>query len=271
MCDKPGGRKMTLNVPLFETIDTTISPKDGMYQGNKDHYFYVGYSGMTCINNALMMTGKDPHTIRTVLDLPSGYGRVLRWISAAFPESEITACDLDFDAVDFCSDHLGAKKLYSDRDPEKIRCEGTFDLIWCGSLFTHLDSSAWKKFFRFFDRILNPDGILVFTTHGPFVIIRAKNGFDYGLLPHQLDLITRQFTDSGFGYENYHTSTDYGISVARPSFTLKLLEENTDLRLIFYQEKGWDHHQDVIGCFKDSQFKEKEFYYTSEFNKLFGR
>jgi SAM-dependent methyltransferase len=250
---------MSLNIRLFNEVDKTISPQDSMFQGNQDHYFFVGYSGINCINNALIMTGIDPSTIKTILDLPSGYGRVLRWITAAFPEAEITACDLDFDAVNFCSEHLGAKKLYSQVEPEKIICEDKFDLIWCGSLFTHLESKKWGIFLKFFNDKLNPDGILVFTTHGPYVVSRATNGFDYGLMPGQIEQITKKFIDSGFGYENYHSSTNYGISFAKPSFTLKLLEENTDLNLIFYQEKGWDHHQDVIGCFKDTHFSERYF------------
>lgn len=262
---------MSLNLPPFNAIDKTISPKDGMYQGNQDHYFFVGYSGINCIKNALIMTGKDPSTIKTILDLPSGYGRVLRWITAAFPESEITACDLERDGVDFCSDHLGAKKLYSHTDPDMIYCKDTFDLIWCGSLFTHLDSNIWKKFFRFFDQILNPDGILIFTTHGPYVSFRATTGVDYGLNPHQISQLTANYTDSGFGYEKYLPGTDYGISVAKPSFTLKLLGENTAFNLIFYQEKGWDHHQDVVACFKDTHFREKNANYSNEFTQLFGR
>jgi SAM-dependent methyltransferase len=262
---------MLRNLRLFNDIDKTISPNDSMYHGNLDHYFYVGYSGINCINNALIMTGKDPSTIKTILDLPSGYGRVLRWMAAAFPAAKITSCDLDRDAVIFCSEYLNAKKLYSDVDPDRIICEDTFDLIWCGSLFTHLDSDRWKKFFGFFNRILKPGGILLFTTHGRYVSFRATNGFDYGLNPNQIENLNTQYSNFGFGYENYLSSIDYGISVAKPSFTLKLLEDNTDLQLLFYQEKGWDHHQDVVACFNDTYFKEIYFDYCNEFKQIFGR
>jgi 2-polyprenyl-3-methyl-5-hydroxy-6-metoxy-1,4-benzoquinol methylase len=259
---------MAINLQLFDQIDKTISPNDGMYQGNQDHYFYVGYSALNCINNALIMTGKDPSKIKNILDLPSGYGRVLRWIATAFSGAEITACDLDVGAVNFCSEHIAAKKLYSNADPDLIDCEDTFDLIWCGSLFTHLESKKWKKFLTFFDRKIKPDGILLFTTHGPYVSLRMTYGIDYGINPDQINQLTKHYNDSGFGFENYNWTADYGISIAKPSFTLKLLEAHTDFNLIFYQEKGWDHHQDVIACQKDSHFREKAFSYNNEFKQL---
>lgn len=255
---------MPLNIRLFSEIDKTISPHDGMFKGNQDHYFFCGLSGINCINNALTMAGKDPSSIKTILDLPSGYGRVLRWIAAAFPEAEITACDLDREAVNFCSSNFGVKQLYSNVEPDTIICENQFDLIWCGSLFTHLECKKWKKFLKFFNDILNPDGILVFTTHGPYVVSRARNGFDYGLIPDQISQIIKSYNNSGFGYENYQSNTEYGISIAKPSFTLSLVEETAELKIIFYQEKGWDHHQDVIGCFKDTHFS--DIYYTGKYD-----
>jgi len=250
---------MLLNPRLFDHIDKTISPDDGMFQGNPDHYFYVGYSAIKTINNALALSGRNPSSVKTVLDLPAGYGRVLRWITAVFPKAEITACDLNIPAVNFCSSRFGVKKLYSNVEPKKIVCEDKFDLIWCGSLFTHLESSKWEEFLKFFNGILNPDGILVFTTHGPYVALRARNGFDYGLNSDQFDRLIKHYNDSGFGYENYNLNTGYGISIAKPSFTLDLLEATTELKIIFYQEKGWDHHQDAIGCFKDTHFSESYF------------
>jgi SAM-dependent methyltransferase len=248
--------KMSLNLRLFDKIDKTISPNDGMYQGNQDHYFFSGYSALKCIFFALESSGKETSEIKAILDLPSGYGRVIRWIRAAFLEAEITACDLDRDAVNFCSDQFGVNKIFSHINPDKIQTTKKFDLIWCGSLFTHINSGRWEEFLTFFEKLLKPDGILLFTTHGPYVAFRGQNGFDYGLKPGQFEDMVKNFSCLGFGYKNYPNTTEYGLSLSKPSFVLKLLESHPHFKVIHYLEKGWDHHQDVIACMKDTHFSD---------------
>jgi len=255
---------MPFDFRLFNEIDKTISPNDGMYQGNQDHYYYVGYSALKCIFFALETSGRDPSSIRKILDLPSGYGRVLRWIHAAFPQAKITACDLDRESVNFCANQLGANKIFSHENPEMIEIDEKFDLIWCGSLFTHLDYDQWKKFLAFFEKILNPDGILVFTTHGPYVAFRGQNGFDYGLKSGEFEHLIENFSSTGFGYENYPGISGYGLTLSKPSFVLKFLETNPNFRIILYLEKGWDYHQDVIACMKDIHFQ--DIYFSGQYD-----
>lgn len=251
---------MQQNLKIFDKVDRTISTKDTMFQGNEEHYFFVGYSALKCIFLALETSGKEPSEIKAILDLPSGYGRVLRWIHAAFPHAEITASDLDTEAVNFCSNQFGVKKIFSHTNPDKIQTDNKFDLIWCGSLFTHLNSGHWEKFLFFFEKILNPNGILLFTTDGPYVAFRGQNGFDYGLKPEQFEKMVKNFSSSGFGYENYPHTYEYGISLSKPSFVLKLLETHPDFRVVLYLEKGWDYHQDVTACMKDTHFQDKFFF-----------
>ncbi len=79
-----------------------ISPNDGMFKGNLEHYFAVGESAIICIQNAMKIANKNVSDIKKILDFPSGYGRVLRNLKARFPNSQITACDINRNAVDFC-------------------------------------------------------------------------------------------------------------------------------------------------------------------------
>ena len=41
-----------------------------------------------------------------------------------------------------------------------------FDLIWVGSLLTHLDNDHWSAFLKVFSTALRDRGLLIFTTHG---------------------------------------------------------------------------------------------------------
>ena len=57
--------------------------------------------------------------------------------------------------------------VMSAEDPADIRLEGEFDLIWCGSLLTHLDSGRWPAFLDLFRRSLSAHGVMAFTVNGP--------------------------------------------------------------------------------------------------------
>jgi SAM-dependent methyltransferase len=105
--------------------------------------------------------------VNRILDLPSGYGRVLRWLVAGFPGASITACDTNVRAVEFVSKHFDVKGVVSDYDIAKIDLPvSDYDLIWCGSLFTHFDEGRWVQLFELFRTHMSANGILVFTTHG---------------------------------------------------------------------------------------------------------
>ena len=100
-------------------IIADISPRDTMYTaGWEQHYASVGQSALQAIRLAMLAVGKVH--FKKILDLPCGHGRIQRVLRAAFPDAEITACDLDFDGVDFCVQTFGAIPLYSAEKPEMI-------------------------------------------------------------------------------------------------------------------------------------------------------
>jgi SAM-dependent methyltransferase len=229
-------------------VSTDIATNDTMFVSDKgDHYMGVGQSALRCIKLALLAAGKE--SIQRILDLPCGHGRVLRVLHAAFPDAQITACDLDRDGVDFCARTFGAAPVYSEENPKFIRISDHFDLIWCGSLLTHVDRYVWPKFLRFFESRLAPGGLCVFTVHGRHSVRSMRSGkLTYSLsdVPRILD----EFDRDGFGYQKYptHTLQNYGISLSSPSWVMNQILEHTDLRVAMYTETGWDNHQDVVAC-----------------------
>jgi SAM-dependent methyltransferase len=230
-----------------------ISPNDEMYLGNKEHYVHVGQSAIQCIKLAILASGRDFSDIKEILDLPCGYGRVSRMLKVEFPDAQLTGCDLLRDGVEYCKQLFGVKPLYSDKDIKNVKTDEKFDLIWCGSLLTHLNSDRWPAFIDFFNDALDPKGILVFTTHGRYVadLMRSKK-CNYGIDDiAKLMKIVQDFDALGFGYANYPHSDEYGISASSPSYVLSLIEKQFGLRILTYLEKGWDDHQDVIACIKE--------------------
>ena len=223
----------------------TISPNDQMWKTGPSWYYDVGLSALACINHALMLANKVPTAI---LDMPCGHGRICRMLQAAFPGAHLTACDLDVDGVNFCAQTFHAEGVYSHDDPYRVRFDRLFDLIWCGSLLTHLDRSRWPLFLSFFANHLKPDGVLVFTTHGRQPVQWMMDGFyDYGLDDQERQDILRDYAMDGFGYMESKTH-GYGVSVSSMAFVCDAVQRLRTLKIIGMQEAGWAGHQDVYSC-----------------------
>jgi SAM-dependent methyltransferase len=232
-------------------VSTEVSHNDIMWKGTHDvvHYFRVGQLAVQSIRIAMLLADKED--VESILILPCGHGRELRTINAAFSNATITACDIDQDGVDFCARAFDAIPVYSKEQPHQIQISSNFDLIWCGSLLTHLNSDRWAAFLTFFESLLIPGGILIFTTHGRYVAERLRgNHFAYGLSQSVIQDVLEDYDRSGFGYGDYSHRTDYGISVSAPSWGCLQVEKVPNLRLLNYTEQGWDKHQDVIACVK---------------------
>jgi SAM-dependent methyltransferase len=227
-----------------------ISPDDVMfYPEHPEHYFNVGKSALDIIIKYLTLYNKKPDHIHHILDMPCGHGRVLRMLKCHFPKSKISCCDIDKNAVNFCSETFGALPVYSSNNIDDIKLDAKFDLIWCGSLLTHLDKSHWPKFLQFFNDHLKNDGLLIFTTHGNKVFEFMKQGNTYGIEENKLKKLQDDYQTNQFGYANYENE-EYGISISSTAFVSSIISKIPKLSVLGFTEKGWDNHQDVFCCLK---------------------
>ncbi len=230
---------------LLAKVESRISPGDGMYSGNGAHYFKVGLSAIRCIDSALVAARLSP--VRRVMDLPCGHGRVLRFLVKRFPEATIFASDLDRKGVEFGARMFGAEPIYSQLNLADLSLDNKFDLIWCGSLITHLNASGIRDLLRFFARHLSPGGLLVFTTHGDRVVQRMLNReFDYGITRDATLTLIDSYRANGFGFADYPAESGYGVSLTAPEWVRKETE-TLALKEVYFREHGWDDHQDVYG------------------------
>jgi SAM-dependent methyltransferase len=146
-------------------LNTTISAYDDMFDWtDPGGYFATGHWAARKIKESVTQFGvAEP---RHILDLPCGYGRVLRYLQLFWPNAEIVAGELTPGAVEFCHNVFGAVPLQSKDPLWEVELGGPYDLIWCGSLLTHFDEEYWHATLRHFGGALNRPGLLVFTTHG---------------------------------------------------------------------------------------------------------
>ena len=228
------------------TVSQVIAREDGMLN---EWYFGVGVSAVHNIVLACLSSRLD--RIHSVLDLPCGHGRVLRHLVKLFPDAAVTACDIDRGGVDFCTREFGARRCYSSEDPEELAFEEKFDVIWVGSLFTHLDRSATRRWTRVLCDALSPKGILVATLHGrASVSIHERHPYiDAGRWAQ----ILRGYEDSGYGFASYQPATlklnldrPFGVSLSRPSSIMRDIEDVSGVRILMYRERSWADHQDLL-------------------------
>jgi SAM-dependent methyltransferase len=225
-----------------------ISPNDKMYnEARQDRYFRAGQSAIDWIRLALQAATKE--RVETILDLPCGHGRVLRWFRHEFPQADVTACDIDRDAVDFCANTFGAHPVYSTKEPAEIAIPGPFDLIWCGSLLTHLNSARSLGFLRLFESLLSEDGILCFTTAGRYVAQRMRERAGrYGRWdPVEIRGLLEEYDRAGSGYSERPPGSGRGFSIDKPSSVCSQIER-LPLRLICASERAWLDSQDIFAC-----------------------
>lgn len=234
----------------------TISPKDSMALGvdSEKIYYWMGFTAVDSILEILKTAGKSVSDVKNILDFACGYGRVCRALRATFPHSAITACDIEREGANFCAKHFGATPAYSSEKSDGVHIDGTFDLIWVGSLFTHLPEKDWMAYLRFLGGLLKPGGILTFSVAGKFVYDMAVSGDYFGLLASDMPNIERDYKTNGFAYAKYPVSvTSYGNigrTFVSESWVRAAVSNVQDLDLICMIERGYSRRQDVIGCIK---------------------
>jgi SAM-dependent methyltransferase len=102
------------------------------------------------------------------VDLGSGHGRVLRHLVRDHPDIRWTAADVDRSAVRFCRQEFGVRSVRSSRRFNELELpDAPYDVVWMGSLVTHLQPSDEDELWAMLRRSTSAPGLLVFSTMGP--------------------------------------------------------------------------------------------------------
>lgn len=234
-------------------ISTEISEHEDMFafghesNGAMEHYMKVGSSAIDVIAKAMLAVGKT--SVSKILDLPCGGGRVMRHLAAFLPEASLYVGDVNKSKVLAVVQQFGAHEV----DPSidfSSRPDPIFDVIWVGSLFTHLNNWLFKQALQWYLDSLAPDGILVMTTHGRRHENMQNGGQEFVPAERWKDA-SASLSKTGFGFVPYNIANandplEIGTTVNSPSWMMHLIESDLSVRVVSFQEAGWVDAQDVV-------------------------
>lgn len=240
-------------------VNLELNPVDNEFAAGTpmQAYLDVGIDALRVIIGALVNTGRQPP--KTILDFPSGSGRVTRHLQAFFPDAVVVASDLYDRHLQFCAEILKVETIVSRENFDEIDFQREFDLIFCGSLLTHLPEPQFRAALRLLARSLSPTGIAIVTVHGrrsEYIQKNKPDGWNY--LPdvaYAAKDAETLIAKEGFAYVEYDSSVTtalfpkqqtYGVSFSRPHWTMSLAEDEKSTRILGYIERGWHNHQDVL-------------------------
>lgn len=237
-----------------------VHPRDAMLYDDSEESIanYVRAAASALHNIEAALAGVERHfdDVRSCLDFGCGHGRVLRLLQQKIPPQKITACDVDAEGVKFCAEEFGVKPLVSSWNVREIRL-GEYDLVWSGSVLTHLDGDDGDALLELLATSLVPGGVLVFSVHGQY----CRDGLAQlygGLYADEAEAIRREVAEQGFSFREYQGETfgrfpsKYGMTwhdidhVERRASALS----GGRLRRIYWQPQGWDDHHDVMAFIK---------------------
>ncbi len=215
-------------------------------------YLRAGSSAVVAIEKGLTACGRRFDDVRSALDFGCGHGRVLRQLGQKIPARRITACDTDTTAVRFCGAEFGVRAIVSRPEIESVPL-GSYDLIWVGSVFTHLDRSGVDALLRKLGGALRPGGALVFSSQGEFSAANLSHLYG-GTYRDEGEQIYREYHEDGIGFRPYDACVSgtpggvYGMTWLARDYLEKRVAAlfGGALMLRHFEPQGWDGHHDVF-------------------------
>ena len=170
-----------------------------------------------------------------------------RYLRAAFPEAELHVGDLWTEATEWTARQFRADIIAGNAD-FSARFAARYDVIFCGSLLTHLPEHLSIKLLDFLTEHLAVGGIALVTACGRKNLEWEKSHFNAKVFstPEHLAALTQDYFEGRFAFTPYPGQTDYGRSFTPVSWFHNYVVKRPDLVMTRFSERAWDDNQDVV-------------------------
>lgn len=154
-----------------------------------DHFLGVGRKIFWDLKRLLNGVGKAFESFDSILDFGCGCGRVTRFLMPTDHQT-IIGTDIDPESIEWCDKNLSHIATFKTNDvlPPLEFADGTFDFVYCISVFTHLPENMQFRWLEELRRITKPQGFFITSVHGE------------ELFSHNDPQILNDFKEQGFAY-----------------------------------------------------------------------
>jgi SAM-dependent methyltransferase len=145
-----------------------LANRVGSLEAAQDPYAYYDELGLRARRSIMAALPKGfSFEGKRVLDFGCGAGRTLRHFLHEAEVAEVWGCDIDAESVAWLEQNLSPPLhvFHNAPEPPLELPDGSCDLIWAVSVFTHL-VETWSSWLLELRRVLRPGGLLVATYMG---------------------------------------------------------------------------------------------------------
>ncbi|WP_207432058.1 class I SAM-dependent methyltransferase [Sabulibacter ruber] len=136
------------------------------YADTEEDYLAGGKKDMDVLLSILEKAEASPKTFTRVLDLGCAAGRMLRHFPGTKGKSELWGSDINARYINWCQQNFDDPFFFltNTTAPHLPFEDNSFDLVYCGSVFTHITDTA-DAWFLELRRILRKGGYAYLTIH----------------------------------------------------------------------------------------------------------
>jgi SAM-dependent methyltransferase len=190
-------------------INIPVPPSDLIFlvSGHRspDLYLTIGKAAFDRVRQTFHLAGRSLDSFTDVLEWGCGCARITRhWFDDNLAAGKrICGCDINPKLIQWCQENVIQGEFQTcGLLPPTGYADASFDVVYAGSVLTHLGIQAQFAWMRELWRVLRPGGLAVITFHGSFYLtkFRTRDSFDLRFLDeHLIGVVGEEEGSNSFG------------------------------------------------------------------------